>query len=88
MQERSVHSLRTSIHVGTRHLHAKTFCTLSESDTILYPLRAPIFTVLTKVWPRGHKYFNRDNLSCANLNYANRSRVNLLFPVTSMMHQD
>ena len=39
----------TSIPVGAMYLHARTFCTLS--DTILYPLQAPIFTMITKVWP-------------------------------------
>ena len=39
----------TSIPVGAMYLHARTFCTLS--DTILYPLWAPIFTVITEVWP-------------------------------------
>ena len=39
----------TSIPVGAMYLHARTLCTLS--DTILFPFRAPIFTVITKVWP-------------------------------------
>ena len=38
-----------SIPEGVMYLHARTFCALS--DTILYPLRAPIFTVITEVWP-------------------------------------
>ena len=50
MQERSVHT--TSIPVGVMYLQAITFCTLS--DTILYPLQAPIFTVITEVKPHAY----------------------------------
>ena len=42
----------TSIPMGAMYLHARMFCTLS--DTILYLLQAPIFTVITKVWPRAN----------------------------------
>ena len=43
----------TSIPVGAMYLHARTFCTLS--DMILYPLRAPIFTVITEIWPHANQ---------------------------------
>ena len=43
----------TSIPVGVMYLHARTFSTLS--DTILYPLWAPIFTVITEVWPSANR---------------------------------
>ena len=42
----------TSIPIGAMYLHARTFCPLS--DTILYPLQAPIFTVITEVWPHAN----------------------------------
>ena len=51
----------TSIPVGVMHLHARTFCTLS--DTILYPLRVPIFTVITEVWPRANRAVVTNNLT-------------------------
>ena len=39
----------SSIPMGAMYLHARMFCTLS--DMILYPLQAPIFAVITEVWP-------------------------------------
>ena len=51
----------TSIPVGVMYLHAGTFCTLS--DTILYPLRAPIFTVITEVWVRANRAVVTNNLT-------------------------
>ena len=47
--------------VGAMYLHARMFCTLS--DTILYPLRAPIFTMITEVWPRANRAVVTNNLT-------------------------
>ena len=49
------------IPMGVMYLHARTFCTYS--DTILYPLRAPMFTVITEVWPRANRAVVRNNLT-------------------------
>ena len=39
--------------MGALYLRARTFCILS--DTILYQLRALIFTVITEVWPHANR---------------------------------
>ena len=49
----------TSIPVGVMYLHARMFCTLS--DTILYPLRAPIFILITEDWPRANRAMVTNN---------------------------
>ena len=51
----------TSIPMGAMYLHARTFCTLS--DMILFLLRAPIFTVITEVWPRANWAMVTNNLT-------------------------
>ena len=41
-------------------IHARTYFTLA--DTILYPWQAPIFTVITEVWPRANQAMVTNNL--------------------------
>ena len=59
MQECSELAHMTSITVGAMYLHAKMFCTLS--DTILYPLQVPNFTVIIEVWPRVNRALVTNN---------------------------
>ena len=51
----------SSIPMGAMYLRARTFYTLC--DRILYPLQAPIFTVITKVWNRANRAIATNNLT-------------------------
>ena len=61
-------------HGCNKFLHARTFFTLA--DTI-----APIFTVLTQVWPRANWAMVTNNVTMLTEVHANQNRINRGFPV-------
>ena len=60
MQEHSVHSLIRLLYPWVRCVYMQECSVLS--DTILYPLQAPIFTMTTEVWPHANRAVVTNNL--------------------------